>query len=130
MGSYTNVPAVLERLRPAIHLGVTTVENLTQRLGKQVQLAPPFVEEPASGSLAAAVDATIAPTRDGGKEVRCGVVYRPDRNASRTPAAEAGLRKEYLGTFASRESLVAFRGAPAPGTSRGAAAPRRPGTPA
>jgi len=46
------------------------------------------------------------PTWEGNKEARCAIIYEPDWDAARTPEAEAGLRKEYLATTDSRESLV------------------------
>jgi len=48
----------------------------------------------------------MTPTWDGYKEARVGVVYEPSWGVGRTPAAEAGLRKEYFATTGSRESLV------------------------
>jgi hypothetical protein len=103
---YVQVPATFHRLRPAVHLGTKTVELIAQRLGEQVTPSgtPRFPH--ATRPLAAAVDAAMLPTRAGHKETRCGVVYEPEWNPARTPAAEAALQKEYVGTLASREALV------------------------
>src|SRR5216683_1163155 len=46
------------------------------------------------------------PTWEGNKEARCAIIYEPDWDAARTPEGEVGLRKEYLATTDSRESLV------------------------
>jgi len=102
----TKVPRWLRRLRLPIHLGVKSVEEIAQRLGERVQAAPPAVETPATRPLAAAVDGVMLPTRDGYKEARSGVIYEPDWEAGRTPEECGALRKEYVGTLESRESLV------------------------
>lgn len=108
MGAYTEVPRLLGRVRPQIHLGTKTVELIAQRLGAQALAEPPRQAGRAERTLAVAVDGTIVPTRQEGKEVRCGVIYEPDWEAGRTPAAEASLRKEYFATvMGSRDQLVA-----------------------
>jgi len=104
--SYVRLPARLRRLRFPITLGVKTAELIAQRVGAAVQQDPPTLTTPATRPLAVAVDGVIVPTRSGGKEARAGVVYEPDWEAGRAPDACAGLRKEYLGTFGSREALV------------------------
>jgi hypothetical protein len=88
---------------------VKSVEQIAQRLGAQLQATPPQRPFPrATRDLAVAVDGTMLPTRnEGRKEVRCAVLYEPDWDADRSPTACAGLRKEYLATTESRESLVA-----------------------
>jgi hypothetical protein len=48
----------------------------------------------------------MLPTRAGYREARCGVIYEPEWNPARTPAAEAELRKEYLGTLTEREQFM------------------------
>jgi hypothetical protein len=103
---YVQVGATLRRLRPAIRLDTKSVELIAQRLGEQLPLGPRPEFAPASRPLAAAVDAAMLPTRAGYKETRCGVIYEPEWNPARTPRAEAELRKEYVGTLASREDLV------------------------
>jgi hypothetical protein len=105
--SYVRLPARLRRLRFPITLCVKTVEQLAQHVGAAVQAAPPQITTRATRPLAAAVDGVIVPTRAGGKEARAGVIYEPDWEAGRTPDECAGLRKEYVGTFGSREALVA-----------------------
>ena len=104
--AYTKVPRWLRRLRLPIHLGVKSVEEMAQRLGERVQAAPPAVKTAATRPLAAAVDGVMLPTRDGYKEARSGVIYEPDWDAGRTPEECGALRKEYVGTLESRESLV------------------------
>lgn len=103
---YTRVPATLARVRPQIHLGTKTVELIAQRLGERVQQDPPQLVGRATRPVAAAVDGAMVLTRSGYKEVRGGVVYEPDAEAGRTPEACRGLRKEYVATFGSRDSLV------------------------
>jgi hypothetical protein len=76
-------------------------------VGTAVQADPPEITTPATRPLAVAVDGVIVPTHTGGKEARAGVVYEPEWEAGRTPDECAGLRKEYVGTFGSRENLVA-----------------------
>jgi hypothetical protein len=104
--AYTAVPSLLRRTRPQVELDVKTIERLTQRLGKQVAAAPPSGFGRAERPLAAAMDGVMVPQRGGCKEARCGVVYEPDWEAGRSPAACAGLRKEYLGTLESRDTLA------------------------
>jgi hypothetical protein len=106
--AYVQVPRTLKRAAPRIHLGTKTVELIAQRLGEQARKKPARVEETASERdiLAVAVDAAMLPTRSGYKEARCGVIYEPQWDPSRTPAAEAALRKEFVGTLGSRESLM------------------------
>ena len=61
---------------------------------------------PATRPVALGFDGVMFPTWEGNKEARCAVIYEPDWDAARTPEGEAGLRKEYLATTGSRESLV------------------------
>lgn len=105
--AYQAVPLLLRRVRAQVHLGVKTIELVAQRLGKAVAADPPPGYGPATRPLAVAADGVIMPLRGGGKEVRCGVVYEPDWEAGRTPAACAGLQKEYFGTLESRDTLMA-----------------------
>jgi hypothetical protein len=106
-GPYTQVPALLRRVRPQVAVDVKAVEWLSQRVGAAVAAAPPPGYEGAERSLAVAVDGVILPMRGGGKEARCGVVYEPDWQAGRTPTDCASLRKEYFATLAERDTLVA-----------------------
>lgn len=104
---YTQVPTLLGQLDLPYLVCVKSVEQIAQRLGSQLEAEPPeagFTR--ATRDLAIAVDGTIMPTRSGGKEVRCAVIYEPDWEAGRSEQACAGLRKEYLATTGSRESLV------------------------
>ena len=70
-----------------------------------------------------AFDGVMIPTPDGHKEARVGVVYEPDWNCARTPAAEAGLHKEYFATTDGREELVREVCARALARSAGAVVP-------
>ena len=104
--AYVQVPGLLDRLGVPVHLGVTTVEEIAQRVGAAVAQAPPEIATPAERPLAVAVDGVIVPMRGGNKEARCAVVYEPEWGAPRTPEAEAGLRKEFVGTLRERDRLV------------------------
>jgi hypothetical protein len=104
--AYVQVPGLLKRMGVPVHLGITTVEEIAQRLGTAVAAAPPELATPATRPLAVAVDGVIVPMRGGNKEARCAVIYEPAWNAPRTPEAEAGLRKEFVGTLQDREQLV------------------------
>lgn len=105
-GAYTQVPMVLQQLGLPIRLDIKSVEAVAQRVGGAMQASPPPTVPPAERPLAVAVDGVMLPTRQGYKEARCGVVYEPDWEADRSAAACARLRKEYVATTGSRESLV------------------------
>lgn len=105
--AYTHVPSVLRRTRRQVALGVKTIEVLTQRLGTHLAQADLPAPQPATRTLAVAVDGMMVPQRGGCKEARCGVIYEPDWEATRSPEACTGLRKEYFGTLERRDSLVA-----------------------
>jgi hypothetical protein len=81
---------------------------VAQSVGAQVRAAPPQLSGTTTRAvaLALALDGVMLPTWEGYKETRVAVIYEPDRQAGRTPAAEASLRKEYFATTGSRESLV------------------------
>ena len=104
--AYTHVPSLLRRARPQVELGVKTIELLAQRLGQHLAAAPPSGGGRAARPVSVAMDGVMVPQRGGHKEVRCGVVYEPDWEAGRSAAACAGLRKEYLGTLESRDTLA------------------------
>ena len=106
-GAYPQVPALLRRVRPQVHLGVKTIELIARYLGERLTEEPLPRCDPATRSLAALVDGVIVPMRGGGKEARVGVVYEPHFNSGRTPAACEELRKEYFATLESRDTLVA-----------------------
>jgi hypothetical protein len=103
---YTQVNDVLGQLGLPLSLDLKSTERIAQRVGARVQAAPLHPYGWARRAVALALDGVMLPTWDGSKETRCAVVYEPDWEAGRTPAAEAGLRKEYLATTGSRESLV------------------------
>lgn len=104
--AYTRAMGLMERAGVPFHLGVKSLELIAQGVGKEVRKNPPRVSTRAERTLAVAVDGTIMLTRNGGKEVRCGVIYEPEWDAGRTPEAERGLRKEYFATTESREKLI------------------------
>lgn len=103
---YHRLPRLLQRLGLPIHLGVKSVELIAQRLGNAVAQAPLPTAAPAQRPLAAAVDGVMVPTWDGPQEARCGVLYEADATAPRTPAGEAALRKEFVGSLTARESVI------------------------
>jgi hypothetical protein len=105
--AYTGVPSTLARVRPQIHLGVKTIEQIAQQVGNKLDAGfrPEF--GPAERVPAVAVDGVIVRMRGGpGKEARVGVVYEPDWTAGRTPAEMRGLRKEYHATFGERDGFM------------------------
>ena len=105
---YTQVPLVLAQLGLRYRPCVKSVEAIAQRLGAQLDAAPAVPQFPrAERELVIAADGIFLPTREGKREVRCAVIYEPQWDADRTPAACASLRKEYLATTESREDLMA-----------------------
>jgi len=104
---YVQVPGVLRRVHAPVTLGVKTIEQLTQRLGHHLEQRPPTGPAHSGRRIAVAVDGAMLPTRAGYREARCGVVYEPEWNPARTPAAEAALRKEFVGTLSGREPFMA-----------------------
>lgn len=105
--AYTQVPMVLNQLGLPYAVCVKTVETIAQQVGAQVQAAPPApLFARATGELAIAMDGTMVPTHTGSRETRCAVIYEPDFTTGRTTDACAALRKEYLATTDSRESLA------------------------
>ncbi|HEU4754728.1 MAG TPA: ISKra4 family transposase [Armatimonadota bacterium] len=104
--AYTHLPSVLRRTRPQVVLDVKTLEQVAQRLGNHLAATPPVGLGRAERAVAVAMDGVMVPQRGGCKEARCGVVYEPDWTAGRSATACAGLRKEYLGTLASRDTLA------------------------
>jgi hypothetical protein len=105
--AYVQVPGLLARVGVPVYLGVTTVELLAQRLGAAIRAEPLVRDTPAERPLAVAVDGVMTPLRTGNKEARCAVIYEPAaRNTPESPAGEADLRKEYVGTLGERDQLV------------------------
>lgn len=103
---YVQVPTVLRRVRSSVHLGVKTIEQVTQGVGRRIEEHPPAGPTHSGRRIAVAVDGAMLPTRAGYREARCGVVYEPEWNPVRTPAAEAELRKEFVGTLTGRERFM------------------------
>jgi len=104
---YTRLPEVTGQLRLTWRLDVKSSEAITQRVGEAVRQAPPVHFGPAPRPVVVAVDGVFLLTRDEGwKEARCAVVYEPDFEVGRRPDECAGLRKEYLGGLADRETVL------------------------
>lgn len=103
---YVQVGDLVRQLGLPLELDLKSTERVTQSMGTALKSAKlrPFGE--AERTVVIGFDGVMLPTRDGYKEARVGVLYEPDWEAGRTPAAEAGLRKEYFATTGSRESLV------------------------
>ena len=104
---YTRLPEVSRQLGLPWRLDVKSGELVTQRVGSAVRQNPPTNVSATKRPVAVAVDGVFVLTRsEGWKEARCAVVYEPDAEAGRSPEACAGLRKEYLGGLADRETVL------------------------
>jgi hypothetical protein len=103
---YVQVADLVRQLGLSLELDLKSTERVTQALGARLPETPLRPYGRAERVVAIGYDGVMLPTYDGYKEARVGVIYEPDWEAGRTPAAEAGLRKEYFGTTGSRESLV------------------------
>src|SRR5688500_4649980 len=104
---YTRLPELAQQIGAPWRLDVKSSERVTQRVGAAVRQNPPSKPAPAQRPVAVAVDGVFVLTRSAGwKEARCAVVYEPDEEAGRSPEACAGLRKEYLGGLADRETVL------------------------
>ncbi len=104
--AYCQVPALLRRFAP-VHLGITSVERIAQALGERVKPFPPRVAGVAQRPVVLAVDGVMVPIRRGQcQEARLAVLYEPDERAPYTKAGQAHLKKEYLATLESRETLM------------------------
>ena len=103
---YVQVAALVQQLGLPLELDLKSTERVAQAVGTALKPGTLHPYGRAERSVAVGFDGVMFPTRDGYKEARVGIVYEPDWEAGRTPAAEAGLRKEYFATTASRESLV------------------------
>jgi len=104
---YVQLPAVLRRVHSPVQLGVKTLEQVTQAIGARLTQQPPAGPAPSGRPIAVAVDGAMLPTRAGYREARCGVLYEPEWNPARPKAAEAELRKEYVGTLSGRDPFRA-----------------------
>jgi hypothetical protein len=104
---YTRLPEVARQIGAPWRLDVKTSELVTQRVGAAVRQEPPESPGTTDRPVAVAVDGVFVLTRsEGWKEARCAVVYEPDAEAGRSPAACAGLRQEYLGGLVDRETVL------------------------
>lgn len=104
--AYVQVPGLLARLGVRVHLGVTTVEQIAQRLGEAIRARPVEVATPAARPLVVAVDGVMTPLRTGHKEARCAVIYEPAARGAPQAGEPVDLRKEYVGTLGERDELV------------------------
>lgn len=103
---YVQVAHLTHQLGLPLVVDLKSTERVAQGVGARLAVATLRPFGPAERPVAVGFDGVMLPTRDGYKEARVGVVYEPEWDAGRTPAAEAGLRKEYFATTGSRESLV------------------------
>jgi len=103
---YVQVPAVLRRVKASVQLGVKTIEQVTQAVGRQLEARPSAGPTHSGRRIAVAADGVMLPTRAGYREARCASIYEPAWNPARTPVAEAELRKEYVGTLAGRDHFM------------------------
>lgn len=104
--AYVQVSDLAAQLGLPLQLDIKSTERVAQAVGARLQAAPPEPFGLTTGGVTVALDGVMLPTWDGYRETRCAVLYEPDFTAPRTPAGEAALRKEYLVTTGSRESLV------------------------
>jgi len=104
--TYVQVPDLIAQLGLPLQVDIKSLERVAQEVGAQLALAPPQPFGTTERTVVLGLDGVMYPTYTGNQEARVAVVYEPDWKAGRTPAAEAGLRKEYLATSGSRQSLV------------------------
>src|SRR5688500_488937 len=106
VATFVQVPDLVAQLGLPLQLDIKSTERVAQQVGRRVAQSHRRPYGKAERIVVIGFDGVMYPTWEGYKEARTGVVYEPDWKASRTPAAEAGLRKEYFATSGSRESLV------------------------
>jgi hypothetical protein len=106
LSPYVQVGDLVAQLGLPLQLDLKSTEQVAQAIGTQVKANPGLPYGPAPRPVALGFDGIMFPTWEGNKEARCATIYEPDWDAGRTPEGEAGLRKEYLATTDSRESLV------------------------
>jgi hypothetical protein len=106
LSPYVQVGDLVKQLGLPLQLDLRSTEAVAQAVGAQVKahLCPAYGL--ATRPVAVGFDGIMFPTWAGNKEARSAAIYEPDWQAGRTPEGEAGLRKEYLATTGSRESLV------------------------
>lgn len=107
LAPYVQVNTLTAQLGLPLHLDIRSTERVAQAVGTRLAAQPREPYAAASRAVTLALDGVMLPTWEGYKETWCAVIYEPDFEVGRTPAAEASLRKEYLATTGSRESLVA-----------------------
>ena len=106
LSPYVQVADLVLQLGLPLHLDLKSTERVAQAVGQRLKASAFAPYGPATGPVVLGFDGIMIPTWGGNKEARCASIYEPDWDAARTPAGEAGLRKEYLATTGSRESLV------------------------
>lgn len=106
LSPYVQVEDLVAQLGLSLQLDLKSTERVAQAVGAQLQASAFAPYGTAARPVALGFDGIMFPTWEGNKEARCAVIYEPDWDAGRTPLGEAGLRKEYLATTGSRESLV------------------------
>lgn len=106
LSPYVQVDDLVLQLGLPLHLDLKSTERVAQAVGARLKASAFAPYGPATGPVVLGFDGIMIPTWGGNKEARCASLYEPDWDAPRTPEGEAGLRKEYLATTGSRESLV------------------------
>lgn len=106
MEPYVQVNDVFAALGVPIRLDVKSTERVTQAVGNRLDVSELKPHGEATEHVAVSLDGVMYPTRSGYKEARVGVVYEPKGGVGRTPAGEAGQRKEYFATTGERAELV------------------------
>jgi hypothetical protein len=106
LSPYVQVGDLVAQLGLPLQVDLKSTERVAQAVGERLKASPFAPYGPATRPVALGFDGVMFPTWEGNKEARCATIYEPDWDAARTPEGEAGLRKEYLATTDSRESLV------------------------
>ncbi|MGH7750147.1 MAG: hypothetical protein ACREQ5_36075, partial [Candidatus Dormibacteria bacterium] len=106
LSPYVQVADLVAQLGLPLQLDLKSTERVAQAVGEALKRSDWVPYGRATRPVALGFDGIMFPTWEGNKEARCAVIYEPAWDAARTPEGEAGLRKEYLATTGSRESLV------------------------
>jgi hypothetical protein len=106
LSPYVQVADLVAQLGLMLAVDLKSTERVAQAVGQTLKATGLAPYGTATRPVALGFDGIMFPTWEGNKEARCAVIYEPDWDAERTPEGEAGLRKEYLATTGSRESLV------------------------
>ncbi|MGH2855805.1 MAG: ISKra4 family transposase [Solirubrobacteraceae bacterium] len=106
LSPYVQVADLVAQLGLPLQLDLKSTERVAQAVGEALKRSDWVPYGRATRPVALGFDGIMFPTWEGNKEARGAVIDEPAWDAARTPAGEAGLRKEYLATTGSRESLV------------------------